>query len=157
MGAVGESVTSTGRPFDKGEPYVTYCFVPAALLDACCFARLNPDHRVALIIEDEPCKGELVFGDMLQLLDRSDDAAKAGWSSYGLRPKPEVRDYLIENGVDVGSDGEMKSHRTRTLDNSTGDILVPTPVRDIRWDVLRSLINDALLKLRIPEDKLVGP
>jgi hypothetical protein len=32
MGAVGESVTSTGRPFDKGEPYVTYCFVPAALL-----------------------------------------------------------------------------------------------------------------------------
>jgi hypothetical protein len=190
MGAVGEFVTSTGRPFDRGEPYVTYCFVPGALLDAYCFARLNPDHRVALIIEElSRANASLVFGDMLQLLDRSDDAAKAGWSPYGLRPKPEVRDYyLIENGVDVGSDGEMKfppnlfiwetmnrsdqnarqldaaflrrwekrylSHRTKS---DHGDLLDPTPVGDIRWDVLRSLINDALLKLRIPEDKLVGP
>jgi hypothetical protein len=143
-----------------------------------------------LIIEElSRANASLVFGDMLQLLDRSDDAAKAGWSPYGLRPKPEVRDYyLIENGVDVGSDGEMKfppnlfiwetmnrsdqnarqldaaflrrwekrylSHRTKS---DHGDLLDPTPVGDIRWDVLRSLINDALLKLRIPEDKLVGP
>lgn len=102
-------VTAAGELFEMGEPYITYEFVPGPFLEAYCFARVNPEHTVAVLIEElSRANASLVFGDMLQLLDRAEDGTEAGQSIYSILPKPEIREYLVSQGIDIESGGRMK-------------------------------------------------
>lgn len=103
-----EFFTSSGAIFEEGEPYITYRFVAGPLLEAYCYAIANPDESVALIIEElSRANASLVFGDMLQLLDRATDGSDAGSSAYGVTPKREIQEYL--DRFNLGLDGnEMR-------------------------------------------------
>lgn len=100
-----EFFTSSGAIFEEGEPYITYRFVAGPLLEAYCYAIANPDDSVALIIEElSRANASLVFGDMLQLLDRATDGSSVGSSTYGITPKREIQEYL--DRYNLGLDGE---------------------------------------------------
>lgn len=98
-----EFLDEAGRERKHGEPFVTYEFVPGPLVDAYCFAKNNPEESVALIVEElSRANAALVFGDMLQLLDRYESASDGdlcGQSAYEINPKPEVLAYLLRHGV----------------------------------------------------------
>jgi 5-methylcytosine-specific restriction endonuclease McrBC GTP-binding regulatory subunit McrB len=104
-----EFFTAAREVFPDGEPYVTYRFVAGPLLEAYCFAKANPEEPVALVVEElSRANASLVFGDMLQLLDRITEGLMKGWSSYEISPKPEVRDFLLRHGIDEVSEGKMR-------------------------------------------------
>lgn len=95
-----EFFTSSGAIFDEGEPYITYRFVAGPLLEAYCYAIANPEDSVALVIEElSRANASLVFGDMLQLLDRVAGGTDAGTSVYGITPKREIQELLERYGL----------------------------------------------------------
>ena len=81
-----------------GTPLVYYSFVCGPLLEAYLLSVLNPQHRVVLIIEElSRAPAALVFGDILQLLDRVQpgehgaELPPTGFSRYEIRPKGEIK------------------------------------------------------------------
>jgi 5-methylcytosine-specific restriction protein B len=107
----GGFTDESGRPREHGEPFVTYEFVPGPLIDAYCFAKTNPLATVALIIEEiSRANAALAFGDMLQLLDRSDGGGDVapGESVYAIQPKPEIANYLLKHGCASPHDATIR-------------------------------------------------
>ncbi|QCL83330.1 hypothetical protein CFBP5875_01310 [Agrobacterium pusense] len=85
-----------------GEPYVQYALQSGPLLKAYRLACLYPDHSVVLIVEElSRAVASHVFGDMLQLLDRRDRDSDPlnGVSEYEIRPRNEIRSWLLLNDV----------------------------------------------------------
>lgn len=179
--------TSAGEAFTDGEPYITYQFVPGPFVEAYCYAVLNPGHQIVLIIDElSRANASLVFGDMLQLLDRNSSSAEIGYSTYKILPKPEIQDYLIRHSA--STDGFMrlppnfyiwatmnrsdqnarqidaaflrrwvKRHMTFSAPSAYGSTLVDLPGgAKIEWDVLRGRINERLINFA-QEDKFIGP
>ena len=72
---------------------LTYEFVEQAFLEAYKQAWMNPEEEIALVIE-EINRGNCaqVFGDIFQLLDRSDD----GWSTYPIKADTDIAEHLKE-------------------------------------------------------------
>ena len=72
---------------------MTYEFVEQAFLEAYKQAWMNPKKEIALVIE-EINRGNCaqVFGDIFQLLDRSDD----GWSTYPIKADTDIAEHLKE-------------------------------------------------------------
>ena len=72
---------------------LTYEFVEQAFLEAYKQAWMNPKREIALVIE-EINRGNCaqVFGDIFQLLDRSDD----GWSTYPIKADTDIAEHLKE-------------------------------------------------------------
>lgn len=104
-----EFVTSSGENFSDGEPYVTYRFVAGPLLEAYCYALVNPDQSVALVIEElSRANASMVFGDILQLLDRHTEGDLIGYSVYPITPRPEVQEFLLRYGISDASDCRMR-------------------------------------------------
>ena len=77
----------------KGTNDLTYEFVEQAFLEAYKQAWMNPKEEIALVIE-EINRGNCaqVFGDIFQLLDRSDD----GWSTYPIKADTDIAEHLEE-------------------------------------------------------------
>lgn len=77
----------------KGTKDLTYEFVEQAFLEAYKQAWMNPEEEIALVIE-EINRGNCaqVFGDIFQLLDRSDD----GWSTYPIKADTDIAERLKE-------------------------------------------------------------
>lgn len=77
----------------KGTKDLTYEFVEQAFLEAYKQAWMNPEEEIALVIE-EINRGNCaqVFGDIFQLLDRSDD----GWSTYPIKADTDIAEHLKE-------------------------------------------------------------
>lgn len=77
----------------KGTKDLTYEFVEQAFLEAYKQAWMNPKEEIALVIE-EINRGNCaqVFGDIFQLLDRSDD----GWSTYPIKADTDIAEHLKE-------------------------------------------------------------
>ena len=77
----------------KDSKDLTYEFVEQAFLEAYKQAWMNPEKEIALIIE-EINRGNCaqVFGDIFQLLDRSDD----GWSTYPIKADTDIAEHLKE-------------------------------------------------------------
>lgn len=77
----------------KGTMDLTYEFVEQAFLEAYKQAWMNPQEEIALVIE-EINRGNCaqVFGDIFQLLDRSDD----GWSTYPIKADTDIAEHLKE-------------------------------------------------------------
>lgn len=76
-----------------GTKDLTYEFVEQAFLEAYKQAWMNPKEEIALVIE-EINRGNCaqVFGDIFQLLDRSDD----GWSTYPIKADTDIAEHLKE-------------------------------------------------------------
>lgn len=84
-----------------GEPSVFYTFQVGPLLEAYVLAVLNPDHRIVLLIEEmSRAPASLVFGEILQLLDRvrpdeqEPGLPPSGFSRYEIRPRNDVKAFL---------------------------------------------------------------
>ena len=77
----------------EGTKDLTYEFVEQAFLEAYKQAWMNPKEEIALVIE-EINRGNCaqVFGDIFQLLDRSDD----GWSTYPIKADTDIAEHLKE-------------------------------------------------------------
>lgn len=77
----------------KGTKDLTYEFVEQAFLEAYKQAWMNPKKEIALVIE-EINRGNCaqVFGDIFQLLDRSED----GWSTYPIKADTDIAEHLEE-------------------------------------------------------------
>lgn len=77
----------------KDSQCLTYEFVEQAFLEAYKQAWMNPKKEIALVIE-EINRGNCaqVFGDIFQLLDRSDD----GWSTYPIKADTDIAEHLKE-------------------------------------------------------------
>lgn len=77
----------------NGTKDLTYEFVEQAFLEAYKQAWMNPKEEIALVIE-EINRGNCaqVFGDIFQLLDRSDD----GWSIYPIKADTDIAEHLEE-------------------------------------------------------------
>ena len=77
----------------KDSQCLTYEFVEQAFLEAYKQAWMNPEKEIALVIE-EINRGNCaqVFGDIFQLLDRSDD----GWSTYPIKADTDIAEHLKE-------------------------------------------------------------
>lgn len=77
----------------KDSQGLTYEFVEQAFLEAYKQAWMNPEEEIALVIE-EINRGNCaqVFGDIFQLLDRSDD----GWSTYPIKADTDIAEHLKE-------------------------------------------------------------
>ena len=77
----------------EGSKELTYEFVEQAFLEAYKQAWMNPKEEIALVIE-EINRGNCaqVFGDIFQLLDRSDD----GWSTYPIKADTDIAEHLKE-------------------------------------------------------------
>lgn len=77
----------------KDSQCLTYEFVEQAFLEAYKQAWMNPEEEIALVIE-EINRGNCaqVFGDIFQLLDRSDD----GWSTYPIKADTDIAEHLKE-------------------------------------------------------------
>ena len=102
-------ITSSGDFFTDGEPFITYRFVAGPLLEAYCYAIANPNDSVAIIIEElSRANASLVFGDMLQLLDRVTDGVDTGKSTYEIYPKAEIQEFLHRYGVNNNAHGSMR-------------------------------------------------
>lgn len=91
----------------KKKENLTYEFVPQAFTKAYCKAWKNPDIPVYLIIE-EINRGNCaqIFGDLFQLLDRSD-----GYSEYPIDADTDLAEYLgnelfrLDEGEVSGNEG----------------------------------------------------
>lgn len=77
----------------KDSQCLTYEFVEQAFLEAYKQAWMNSEKEIALVIE-EINRGNCaqVFGDIFQLLDRSDD----GWSTYPIKADTDIAEHLKE-------------------------------------------------------------
>lgn len=77
----------------KDSQCLTYEFVEQAFLETYKQAWMNPEKEIALVIE-EINRGNCaqVFGDIFQLLDRSDD----GWSTYPIKADTDIAEHLKE-------------------------------------------------------------
>lgn len=70
---------------------LTYEFVEQAFLEAYKQAWMNPKEEIALVIEEiNRGNSAQVFGDIFQLLDRSDD----GWSTYPIKADTDIAEHL---------------------------------------------------------------
>lgn len=179
-------VDLSGAPFGRGRPLIDYRFVPGPALVAAAAAVADPDRPVVLLIEElNRGNAAAVFGELFQLLDRSDD----GWSRYGVTLGAEADSWLHAQNA-LGADGTFRFppnlHLWATMNSgdqgvfpidtafrrrwayrylgyaepcryANSDQLVRFAGRDLAWDGLRKALNRRLKSLQVVEDRLVGP
>lgn len=171
---------SSNKEIKKGKPLIDYTFVPGPFLEGYIYAKLNPKVNVILIIEEiNRAKAASVFGDIFQLLDRTD-----GVSEYKINPSTDLKNYLLSllgeeelslpknlyiwatmNSADQGVlpldaafkrrwEFEYLGYKTECK-YSVKEITYGGTKYD--WEFFRNKINDFLLDKNIHEDKLIGP
>lgn len=91
-----------GKPLPAGRPAVIYSFVPGPFTLALTKALASPDQPVFLVIE-EVNRGNCaaIFGDVFQLLDRTDDGGDewGGSSRYPIRVDAAWGQHVLAGGV----------------------------------------------------------
>lgn len=103
----GKVIRENGE--DVKESRVVYNFVPQAFLKACVKAWQDLTKPVYLVIE-EINRGNCaqIFGDIFQLLDRSEN----GYSSYEIDPDKDIQSFLAKEfakAVDATASDKIKS------------------------------------------------
>ena len=123
---------------DKGE--LTYSFIPQSFTNAYVTAWQNPDEPVYLVIE-EINRGNCaqIFGDLFQLLDRSE----SGESEYPIKADTDLRCYL-ESAKALGTEndginnGEIKLpgnlHILATMNTSDQSLFPMDSAFKRRWE-----------------------
>jgi len=167
------------------EPIISYEFVPGPFLIQFVNAIRNPESNFLLIIEEiNRANAPGVFGDILQLLDRT----SLGESMYGITFNDDIMLYLkmcgiaekqiklpgnlyiwaTMNNADQGVqplDAAFKRRWTfeylplNKYENQVEGKEIKLLFLDnlIKWNKFRCVINDKLINLKVGEDKLLGP
>ena len=171
---------------------ITYKFVPGpfmrvyvdAIMDA-CDNKSNAKPHVLIVEEINRANVAAVFGDVFQLLDRTDNI-----SEYPITPSEDVKAYLAATlGGDISNYNEIKIPDNMFIwatMNSADQGVFPMDTafkrrwdflyigidekeekvencnveiagQNINWNQLRKAINNHLTSLKINEDKLLGP
>lgn len=170
---------------DNKEPIIDYTFISGPFLSLLIEAmeEENKEKPYMLIIEEiNRASVASVFGDIFQLLDRDKD----GTSVYEIEFNADVTNYLISKGIDKKSiripnnlfiwatmnsadqgvmplDSAFKrrwSFEYLELDKKEDvvkDLSVKFLDKEYSWNKFRNILNDKLISLFIPEDKLIGP
>lgn len=180
------------KPVTNAQGEIRYDFVPGPFMRVLVAALKSgrteaPQPHLLLIEEINRAKVAAVFGEVFQLLDRSDE----GSSEYEIHATEDIKKYLISelgkspdsikipdnmfiwatmNSADQGVYPMDTAFKRRwnfeyigidDNDDEVGGIVelgsAPNS-RDIDWNVLRKAINDTLaVTYNINEDKLMGP
>lgn len=171
---------SSNKEIKKGKPIIDYTFVPGPFLEGYLFAKVNPEVNVILIIEEiNRAKAASVFGDIFQLLDRTN-----GVSEYKINPSTDLKNYLFSllgeeelslpknlyiwatmNSADQGVLPLDAAFKRRWEFEYLGykteckytDKQITYGGTEYDWESFRNKINDFLLDKNIHEDKLIGP
>lgn len=171
----------------RNEPFITYEFVPGPFLKTLVSAlkeeKIGGSNRFLLIIEEiNRANVASVFGDIFQLLDREN-----GTSQYPISIPEDMRDYLLQEGLDLTELYLPSNFYIRATMNSADQGVQPMDsafkrrwsfeyvdvnqgehaIEDIkvnlvglgtiRWNTLRKTINAKLIELEVKDDKLLGP
>lgn len=180
------------KPVTNAQGEIRYDFVPGPFMRVLVAALKsgrteNPQPHLLLIEEINRAKVAAVFGEVFQLLDRSDEGA----SEYEIHATEDIKKYLISelgkspdsikipdnmfiwatmNSADQGVYPMDTAFKRRwnfeyigidDNDDEVGGIVelgTAPNSRDIDWNILRKAINDTLaVTYNINEDKLMGP
>ncbi|PWB88378.1 AAA family ATPase [Methanobrevibacter thaueri] len=167
----------TYKPVPEGNS-ITYKYVPGPFMRILKKAINNPSEPYLLIIEEiNRANVAAVFGDVFQLLDRTEEFE----SEYPIEASEDMKTYLNEtkiklpqnlfiwasmNSADQGV-FPMDTAFKRRWDfkyfsiNHNEDLIKDTHFiinqKPLNWNDLRKRINDELLSYNINEDKLIGP
>lgn len=180
------------KPVTNAQGEIRYDFVPGPFMRVLVAALKsgrteNPQPHLLLIEEINRAKVAAVFGEVFQLLDRSDE----GSSEYEIHATEDIKKYLISelgkspdsikipdnmfiwatmNSADQGVYPMDTAFKRRwnfeyigidDNDDEVGGIVelgTAPNSRDIDWNILRKAINDTLaVTYNINEDKLMGP
>lgn len=178
----------TYKPVTNAAGEIRYDFVPGpfmrVLVEALKSGRTdNPQPHLLLIEEINRAKVAAVFGEVFQLLDRSED----GSSEYEIHVTEDIKKYLISqlgkspdnlkipdnmliwatmNSADQGVFPMDTAFKRRwnfeyigidDNDDGVGGVFTLAGM-DINWNTLRKAINEVLAgTFNINEDKLLGP
>jgi len=177
---------ASGASFVLGRPLIDYRFVPGPALNAIAAAVQEPTRNVVLLIEElNRGNAAAIFGELFQLLDRSQD----GRSRYGVTLGAEASAWLqLYKALDV--DGLLRFpanlHLWATMNSgdqgvfpidtafrrrwayrylgyaqpclyAAADRVVRFAGRNLDWDKLRTALNHHLKRLEVVEDRLLGP
>ncbi|WP_286951986.1 MULTISPECIES: AAA family ATPase [Brevundimonas] len=178
---IGPDRTTT---VDSLEPLIDYRFVPGPFLRVLVRALKHPEHNFAVVIEEiNRAHASAVFGEVFQLLDRTEDGA----GRFSVVLSPAAQDYLESQGV-PGSVRIPKNLYIWATMNSADQGVLPMDaafrrrwsleyvgidegeavVEDweikvrfrkapVKWNILRRAINKHLQNEGVPEDRLIGP
>ncbi|MGN1415140.1 MAG: McrB family protein [Anaerovoracaceae bacterium] len=180
------------KPVTNSQGEIRYDFVPGPFMRVLVAALKSgrteaPQPHLLLIEEINRAKVAAVFGEVFQLLDRSDE----GSSEYEIHATEDIKKYLISelgkspdsikipdnmfiwatmNSADQGVYPMDTAFKRRwnfeyigidDNDDEVGGVVelgTAPNNRDINWNVLRKAINDTLaVTYNINEDKLMGP
>lgn len=180
------------KPVTNGQGEIRYDFVPGPFMRVLVAALKSgrteePQPHLLLIEEINRAKVAAVFGEVFQLLDRSD----VGSSEYEIHATEDIKKYLISelgkapesikipdnmfiwatmNSADQGVYPMDTAFKRRWNfeyigidDNDDGvggmvELGISPYNRDVNWNILRKAINDVLaINYNINEDKLMGP
>ncbi len=169
---------------DNFEPIIDYQFVPGPFLEMFVKAYQNPKSSFVLVIEEiNRANAAGVFGDVFQLLDRSD----TGLSEYSIRFNADIMAFLRSEGIDLKQIRIPSNLFIWATMNSSDQGVLPIDTafkrrwsfeylplnqnekyvdseeiklsfleKSVFWNTFRRVINDRL-KEYVPEDKLIGP
>jgi len=169
------------------EPYIDYQFVPGPFVCTLVSAYLDPVNMYTLLIEEiNRANAAAVFGEIFQLLDRTND----GSSEYTYTPSRELMSYLIGidgmeqyvsmgikipsnmnivatmNSADQGVnfiDSAFKrrwNYKYKRIDIGNAvhkEALIYYGSISITWGTFITALNDKLIKSQVDEDRLIGP
>lgn len=180
------------KPVTNAQGEIRYDFVPGPFMRVLVAALKSgrteaPQPHLLLIEEINRAKVAAVFGEVFQLLDRSDE----GSSEYEIHATEDIKKYLISelgkspdsikipdnmfiwatmNSADQGVYPMDTAFKRRwnfeyigidDNDDEVGGVVelgTAPNSRDINWNVLRKAINETLaVTYNINEDKLMGP
>lgn len=168
---------------DSKEPLIDYRFAPGPLLRLICRAINDPDHNYVLIIEElNRADAPAVFGESFQLLDRDE----SGKSRFSVSLPLDAMNYLKANSINASEihlpsnlylwatmnsadqgvlplDTAFKRRWSfeylplNQYEDAARDLRITFLGRTIVWNDFRAVINNKLLNLDVPEDRLLGP
>lgn len=93
----GKAIRSFVNLENQSSNQITYKYVPGPFMRVYAKAKQNPEQGFLLVIEEiNRANVAAVFGEVFQLLDRQKD----GTSEYPVDASEDVKQYLLERGID---------------------------------------------------------
>ena len=167
----------TYKPVPEGNS-ITYKYVPGPFMRILKKAINNPSEPYLLIIEEiNRANVAAVFGDVFQLLDRTDDYK----SEYPIEASEDMKTYLNKTKISLPSNlfiwatmnsadqgvfpmdtafkrrWDFKYFNINNNENEIENTYVTVNNKELNWNDLRKQINAELLSYKLNEDKLLGP
>jgi len=179
-------ITMDGKSEALGLPYVDYQFVPGPFVQVLIEAWLDPANMHTLIIEElNRANAASVFGEVFQLLDRNSDGSseykyepsrelkqyfvRAGIAEFikdGVGLPSNMNIVATMNSADQGVNAIDSAFKRRwsfkhlriDINNAVHkDAEIRYASENISWGAFITAVNEKLKRVRINEDRLIGP